>query len=430
MAGPQKPKKSQPARQAPPPSRKRPVMTDGISPAQLRAAGAHVGGSHAIESRHDAGAATPLEGSFQVLTMRPGLVLRRADVRDCGDNVVRSTLTPGLKLIVLEHGDVELEFGHHHLHLQGPAPGETLQARLLMLTQPASFMRRAARNHRERSITLTASPEWLRDAGLMLEAATQSAGLMPEAATTATQNAGVMPEATTTATQSAGATSDASMAPEANAGVSAKADAAHGLDAAGLTANLCAAHGQHGSAIPSFLNTHLALHTWPLTPRGVTLAQRIARPPEHEDGVDRLMLESRCLALLGEGLRHVALSAAGHPASAPAGRIDPRHAKRLLDLRARMDAGQITGDGALADLAAQAGLSVRALQQGFQALTGTSAVQYLRTQRLKAAQRALLRQGISVSQAATLAGYTSAANFATAFKRLFGVSPRDVRMHG
>lgn len=364
---PQKPQKSQKSQkpkmsQSPPPPRRRAGMTDGISPAQLQAAGAYVGGSHDIESRHDAGASAPLEGSFQMLTMRPGLMLRRADVRDCGDNVVRSTLTPGLKLIVLEQGDVELEFGHHHLHLQGPAPGDVLQARLLMLTAPATFMRRAARNHRERSITLTATPQWLQDGGLM--------------------------------------------------------------------PNAQAADGAEASAIQSFLQTHLALHEWPLTPRGVTLAQRIARPPAHEDGVDHLMLESRCLALLGEGLRHVALSAAGIAAQAPAGRINPRHAKPLLHLRARMDAGHIKGDIALADLAAQAGLSVRALQQGFQALTGASAIEYLRVQRLKAAQRALQRQGISVSQAATLAGYSSAANFATAFKRLFGVSPRDVRMHG
>ncbi|WP_175175300.1 helix-turn-helix transcriptional regulator [Achromobacter pestifer] len=337
-------------------------MAGEISPAQLRAAGAHIGGSHDIESRHGAGARAPLEGSFQVLAMRPGLTLRRADVRDCGDNVVRSTLAPGLKLIVLEHGDVELEFGHHHLRLQGPAAGEGLQARLLMLTGPASFMRRAARNHRERSITLTAAPQWLQDGGLIPDGS-----------------------------------------------------AANAVDTL---------------AIQSFLQTHLALHAWTLTPRGVTLAQRIARPPAHEDGVDRLMLESRCLALLGEGLRHVALAAAGSGAHAPASRIDPRHAKRLLELRARMDAGAIASHCTLSDLAAQTGLGVRALQQGFQALTGSSAVEYLREQRLRAAQRALIGQGVSVSQAAALAGYSSAANFATAFKRLFGVSPRDVRMHG
>lgn len=342
--------------------RKRADMAGGISSAQLRAAGTHLGGSHDIESRHGAGAKTPLEGSFQLLTMRPGLMLRRADVRDCGDNVVRSTLTPGLKLIVLEQGDVELEFGHHHLHLKGPAPGEGLQARLLMLTGPASFMRRAARNHRERSITLTVAPQWLQDGGLIPD------GSAPSTVDT--------------------------------------------------------------SAIQAFLQTHLALHAWTLTPRGVTLAQRIARPPAHEDGVDRLMLESRCLALLGEGLRHVALAAAGDAASTPASRIEPRHAKRLLELRARIDAGTLTGPCSLADLAAQTGLGVRALQQGFQALTGSSAVEYLREQRLRAAQRALQGQGVSVAQAAALAGYSSAANFATAFKRLFGVSPRDVRMHG
>ncbi|MFQ6685116.1 helix-turn-helix domain-containing protein, partial [Bordetella pertussis] len=35
--------------------------------------------------------------------------------------------------------------------------------------------------------------------------------------------------------------------------------------------------------------------------------------------------------------------------------------------------------------------------------------------------------GLSVAQAACLAGYTSAANFATAFRRAFGVTPGQLR---
>ena len=39
---------------------------------------------------------------------------------------------------------------------------------------------------------------------------------------------------------------------------------------------------------------------------------------------------------------------------------------------------------------------------------------------------ALERGELSISQAAWAAGYGSAANFATAFRRCFGLSPREV----
>jgi AraC-like DNA-binding protein len=43
------------------------------------------------------------------------------------------------------------------------------------------------------------------------------------------------------------------------------------------------------------------------------------------------------------------------------------------------------------------------------------------------ARQALEQEGRSVGEAADIAGYTSAANFATAFKRHFGITPRQCR---
>ncbi len=47
--------------------------------------------------------------------------------------------------------------------------------------------------------------------------------------------------------------------------------------------------------------------------------------------------------------------------------------------------------------------------------------------RLLRARQALEQEGRSVGEAADIAGYTSAANFATAFKRHFGITPRQCR---
>jgi AraC-like DNA-binding protein len=70
---------------------------------------------------------------------------------------------------------------------------------------------------------------------------------------------------------------------------------------------------------------------------------------------------------------------------------------------------------------------VNTLQRHFRAMWGTTVAQYLREGRLSRARLALERDGISVAQAACIAGYGSAANFATAFRRRFGVPPGQVR---
>ena len=58
---------------------------------------------------------------------------------------------------------------------------------------------------------------------------------------------------------------------------------------------------------------------------------------------------------------------------------------------------------------------------------GTTIFEYARNRRLEKGRAALENDGVSVTEAAFLAGYSSAANFATAFKRAFGVPPKFVR---
>jgi len=56
-----------------------------------------------------------------------------------------------------------------------------------------------------------------------------------------------------------------------------------------------------------------------------------------------------------------------------------------------------------------------------------SVFEYVRKRRLERARDALVAEAISVTEAATNAGYTSSANFSTAFKRAFGVPPKSMR---
>lgn len=72
-------------------------------------------------------------------------------------------------------------------------------------------------------------------------------------------------------------------------------------------------------------------------------------------------------------------------------------------------------------------MSTNTLQRTFHAAYGMTVFDYVRRARLQRARDAIEREGISIAQAAHIAGYTSAANFATAFKRLYGMTPKAFR---
>ncbi|MGY3727620.1 MULTISPECIES: helix-turn-helix transcriptional regulator [Cobetia] len=81
---------------------------------------------------------------------------------------------------------------------------------------------------------------------------------------------------------------------------------------------------------------------------------------------------------------------------------------------------------ALPELARLACMSASSLRQKFRETYGCSLSQYQRECRMQRARQALL-QGISVQQVAHRVGYAHACNFATAYRRHFGLSPQAVR---
>jgi AraC-like DNA-binding protein len=67
------------------------------------------------------------------------------------------------------------------------------------------------------------------------------------------------------------------------------------------------------------------------------------------------------------------------------------------------------------------------MQGAFKAVYGRTIADYSRELRLQRAREAIERNGASVAQAAYDAGYSNPANFSTAFKRLFGLSPSEAK---
>ena len=106
-----------------------------------------------------------------------------------------------------------------------------------------------------------------------------------------------------------------------------------------------------------------------------------------------------------------------------AGLADPQLRRALIEVLRRPEQPWSV-DG----LAAAAAMSRSTFATRFQAVVGSSPLQFLREWRMRRAQM-LLRDGRSVADVAAQVGYESEVAFAKAFKRVIGVGPGAVRRH-
>lgn len=160
-----------------------------------------------------------------------------------------------------------------------------------------------------------------------------------------------------------------------------------------------------------------------LTPRLAALAEQILRPPTEPPILANLLLEQRAIALIAEALRPLVAETDAPPTAATPPARDAARLARVGRLIEAADPGSLSLDA----LARAAGMSEAALQRLFKLSYGTSVFDHIRARRMEAAYAALVGEHVSVAEAAHRAGYGSAANFATAFKRRYGVSPKSVR---
>lgn len=173
--------------------------------------------------------------------------------------------------------------------------------------------------------------------------------------------------------------------------------------------------------VRDFQSRHLNQVDWQPSARAQALAHQIVHAPAPGGLLEQLYLESRAVELIAEAVALITKLPQGMDAG-----LRPREHRRIRELQALLDSGAADSWG-LARIAQHAGMSASSLQRAFRAYSGHSLFDYLRGRRLDAAREALTREGASVAQAAELAGYGSAANFATAFKRRFGQTPSSLR---
>lgn len=195
-----------------------------------------------------------------------------------------------------------------------------------------------------------------------------------------------------------------------------------GLDPAWLEESL--QQSLSGGLTGSWRN-HLATCYWHPSAHAHSLAKQMLNPPLLPSGLQSLYLESRAIELVLEAVAQTGLKVT---ASQPAVGLRPALYRRMCDLKVWLSE-QIAQPLTLDQIAQKVNTTPATLQRHFRLAHGMTVFEFLQQERLNQARAVLEQQGASVTEAALLAGYTNPANFATAFKRHFGVSPRQIRRH-
>jgi AraC-like DNA-binding protein len=139
---------------------------------------------------------------------------------------------------------------------------------------------------------------------------------------------------------------------------------------------------------------------------------------QQASGAEALETESRLCWLFGELVRRHAVPASPDGVLPGTGAVARRVMDRLAD--------QLTGPPALAELAAEAGLSRYQLLRSFRAEVGMPPYAWLAQHRVARA-RVLLEQGHRPAEAATLTGFADQAHLTRWFRRVVGVTPGAYR---
>ena len=130
----------------------------------------------------------------------------------------------------------------------------------------------------------------------------------------------------------------------------------------------------------------------------------------------RLKMKAAVLELL------LALVEAPHAPASPKGRHNPKVKEIVRHLQAHPEE-----NCSVEGLAREAALSVVAFTEAFRRETGLPPHAFLLDCRIKAARQELALPGAAIANVARRYGFSSPQHFATAFKRILGITPRQVK---
>ncbi|MEP3047984.1 MAG: AraC family transcriptional regulator [Roseibium sp.] len=170
-----------------------------------------------------------------------------------------------------------------------------------------------------------------------------------------------------------------------------------------------------------FAEVHLANISWVPSAHVITLAEQIIAAPQKSPFQQRLYIAARAYGILEEAFQHFA----GDRDLGATGTLGDHDRQKLqaIEHYLRAQRGRLTS---AEELARNIGVSANSLQRFLARTYQMSASRFIRKFMLERAREALERDGLPIAEAAYIAGYSSRANFSTAFKREFGLSPKQV----
>lgn len=175
-------------------------------------------------------------------------------------------------------------------------------------------------------------------------------------------------------------------------------------------------------ALRRFFAQHLAHFSFEPGQHILQLAEKIMHPPSLLEGeLSSLYLKAQALDIMWQScLALVADEAGGWQ---PPTLMSLKHCERVRDYII----GNLDKDLSIDLIAEEAGASTSTIQRHFKEHFGITVFGFIRQKRLETARSALATDGIPVSRAAHLAGYNNISSFTTAFRKAFGVTPKQVR---
>ncbi|ACT93391.1 helix-turn-helix transcriptional regulator [Dyadobacter fermentans] len=157
----------------------------------------------------------------------------------------------------------------------------------------------------------------------------------------------------------------------------------------------------------------------PVTPEMHSILHRILHPPVAED-LWEMYVNGKILELLGLQLHQ-------HRNEHSPSHADRETTRQLAEVYDYLCSEFLSVDSVEA-VAKHSPLSEHQIREGFRREYNTSVYELVHEKRMLHARQLLLDAGMSVEAVAEVAGYTTASNFIQAFKRKFGVTPKQMQL--
>ncbi len=175
------------------------------------------------------------------------------------------------------------------------------------------------------------------------------------------------------------------------------------------------------STVVDFMESHLENLSWTPSAYTMSLVEQIIATSGKSSFHERLYATARVYGLLEDAFRQFSEQRTGLHTKSLSNQ-DRQRLKTVERFLSRERDHWITAK----ELAVETGMSETSLQRLLTRCYGLSTSRFIRRFMLERAREALERDGVTIAEAAHLGGYSSPANFSTASKREFGLSPRQV----